>query len=636
MSPVIIEQDADIVSAPIYTLGEDSDVDEELLERVTTRLEEELAEEGDLDQINIEERIQEIIDEELGEEDEDEDADEIMSQIDFDEQIARALEADSAEEDEDEDEDEEDEEDEQDDDYEEGTDSDGERVVYIGAHSQARERTESIFVQDIIIESDSGSDAQEETAVVGEIGDDVEPQAQVAEMEEPVALEEIMNDVSSYVQSEKDEDVASEDSSEHEIVELGREQVTQVADTVATQEAPTVNESEAVEITGAVDEAVARSEVQGSGRRRKSSVMEELLMDVEDAIRYGEEHHPGHTQDDSGESHYVEQSLFDISYIEESTTLEAGGDGCALEERSDIEENIEKLGALTLAEELRDKEQFFDDGTPQEESSAVVEHDVDQDNFQDCDSDDNDPDMVAGNRQIWRELKREPWVSKDLSTILNATTDEQMPMPDGFYGRKKALMDLFLLLSRVVFFIDMGVRWERMFALIPEKFWLDHFSRTDTRQLLTARDKEVCINFMSRMTAVFEEWRLSHGFPKIPETQGEVQIAATKWAKLNRENVIEKLLETKSYKSDNWLKHIFADFTDVLPWADIIADGEVRRLTVQKVVLMSDLCFSQPVTVSEVIREIQRRRKELIRWVQGMLKDPEGMQGLRLDDESPS
>ncbi|KAE8447311.1 hypothetical protein EG329_010869 [Mollisiaceae sp. DMI_Dod_QoI] len=367
------------------------------------------------------------------------------------------------------------------------------------------------------------------------------------------------------------------------------------------------------------------------------STTEEYLINFEEAPKGETNQCLELKQDDNEANTDQEDSLLDTNNMEECTTPVIGITDWAAEQAPSIEEDIEKPATAFSPRKQADSGEKYlfraEEDTSREKDDIGNDYNSDEDSFQSFDSDD-DVQMEAGNKKIWKELKREQWVAKDFSTILDPTTDEKVPMPPGFQARKRALLDLFMLLSRVVFFIDLGVRRERIFALIPENLWLTHFTFTDTRQLLEVRDKEICINLLSRTKTVLEEWRLRYKFPKVPETQEEVDIARTKWQKTNRRNQIEELLQIKSYKSDSWLKHIFLDFVDCLPWQDILEpDCDFRKVAVEKVVVMAELCFSQTISISEEFLEVKKRREDMRTVVREQLKDVfEKLAKLRIDE----
>lgn len=345
-----------------------------------------------------------------------------------------------------------------------------------------------------------------------------------------------------------------------------------------------------------VEESEAQVEMTGTDMIVETHAMietttEELLIDLSEVMETSIGS-PGYVDEDDE----TESSLLDSPIMADFASWNTSND-LAPAVPSRAGEYRSKASALTLQQELEGASE--DSITLDDDEIANDRQDSDQDSSRSFESDDEDEEMELGNKTLWKELKRSNWVAGDLSTILDPAADEKIPMPADFRGRKRALMQLFLLLSRIVFFIDLGVRRDRIFKLIPERFWLQHFTWTDTRQLFEARDKELCINLLSRTKTVLEEWRLSCRFPRVPETQKDVKEEARGWRKTFRKNRVEALLLLKSHKSDRWLNHIFLDFVDCLPWQDILdVDSDIRKAAVKKVLTMTELCFEQPISVS--------------------------------------
>ncbi|KUJ08993.1 uncharacterized protein LY89DRAFT_317088 [Mollisia scopiformis] len=354
--------------------------------------------------------------------------------------------------------------------------------------------------------------------------------------------------------------------------------------------------------TAAIDETRVQVQMQVNAAIIESMVDEELFIDFEDVQH--NERRTENVQDGHADETRSESSLLDLEILDEWA-------------EEDMESPFTPLSPRDSS--YQPANQVYNRSNALDSKSEDNDQDSDEESFQSCESEDGkDSKMDIGNRNIWKELKRGQWVAKDLSTILDTKADRMIPMPTTYQARKEALMSLFLLLSKVVFFIDLGIRRERIFALIPEKFWLTHFTWTDTRELLQARDKEICINLLTRTKTVLEEWRLGYGFPRVPEIEQDVHQARGQDQQIDREDRVQRLLRPKLHRSDRWLRHIFLDFVEYLPWEDVC--DEFRELAVRKVVTMTELCFEQVISIRDELLDVKMRREIREKLVREQLK----------------
>lgn len=220
-----------------------------------------------------------------------------------------------------------------------------------------------------------------------------------------------------------------------------------------------------------------------------------------------------------------------------------------------------------------------------EGSSSGVEEELDV----------SDLDHHNANARWHDNMLQRTWVSAGNHSIYSPEKGRMVSMPAHRTERTKAVIDLYLYLTKQAWFVHLSDDDGRWIAYtITADVWTKTFTVDESKQLQKATRKNIVYDLKTRAITLVEEWRLVYGFPKVPATAKEIGEAVTEMAAVERRRRKLEFLndESSRLKVDRWVRFLFRNLVDGDRLGTFLNHGNgVRLLLVEKMMVVTELPF---------------------------------------------
>lgn len=177
--------------------------------------------------------------------------------------------------------------------------------------------------------------------------------------------------------------------------------------------------------------------------------------------------------------------------------------------------------------------------------------------------------------------------------------------------KKGIVLTIFLHHTTTLFASTLHVDYSNVFTStspIPHMVWAKLFTADEGMRLFEAQNGELYASALTKTKSVLEEWRLSYGFPRVPEAYmvDDKLVSYTRRGSCTLElQITRDLLETRNKKTERWLKSIFK------LGREVIIDGLMYGGMIDGMVRLVGKIYSSPTGLREEHKRTVGAKKAL-------------------------
>lgn len=152
-------------------------------------------------------------------------------------------------------------------------------------------------------------------------------------------------------------------------------------------------------------------------------------------------------------------------------------------------------------------------------------------------------------------------ITKHCSHIFAPSSMLFIPMPADPAEKKKALLNPFLFFMRYAY-LDTGCKIDvdDIIVHFPNNLWWSMFTEDETSSMVEAQEKRFIESILAGLLQVMTQWLAIPGYPAIPESRIEIELAKTKERSIQRTEYFKSFLGYRSGQTDGWIMTVFEVF----------------------------------------------------------------------------
>jgi hypothetical protein len=216
-------------------------------------------------------------------------------------------------------------------------------------------------------------------------------------------------------------------------------------------------------------------------------------------------------------------------------------------------------GGQEAADGDNESEEKMDDDNEQEPSECEVHEGDEMNAFAEQVASDEEEDDISelvginsegeDSGEEWEDSEDEaiPLITEDCSQIFDPDSMSFIPIPTDLADKRKALLGLFLFYTPFDY-LDDGCKIDANVIIrrFPNNLWWSTFTRDETSKIVEEQEKRFMNGILARSAQVMAQWQDRPGFPAIPDTRTEIELAKTNERSLERKAYFKLLLRHRN------------------------------------------------------------------------------------------